>query len=167
MPTKVEKEVPCHRSVSNGRLALKGATDFILSGSFAEDIILICFLNSTLLIRNYSFAVVPTISDLFAVQPTCSDDLLLHFTYEEHFNDVTCHHAIATMYGPGTATLVTDGAHTAVRFDGSSYFEVGAIMNVVGMTDEPISVRFACKNARLRRHPVIYIHIRKRKNEHS
>ncbi|KAK2174415.1 hypothetical protein NP493_806g01009 [Ridgeia piscesae] len=31
--------------------------------------------------------------------PSCSDDLLLYFPYEDHYNDVTCHHAIATQYG--------------------------------------------------------------------
>ncbi|KAK2174411.1 hypothetical protein NP493_806g00001, partial [Ridgeia piscesae] len=33
--------------------------------------------------------------------PTCSSDLLLHFPYEDHYNDVTCHQAIATQYGAG------------------------------------------------------------------
>ena len=34
-----------------------------------------------------------------AVITACSGDLLLYFPYEEHYNDVTCHHAIATLYG--------------------------------------------------------------------
>ncbi|KAI0236837.1 hypothetical protein LSAT2_012606, partial [Lamellibrachia satsuma] len=37
------------------------------------------------------------------IEPTCADNLLLHFPYEDHYNDVTCHHAIATKYGEGVS----------------------------------------------------------------
>ena len=96
----------------------------------------VCFPNPTLLIRTRLPLFHPALV-------TCSDDLVLHFTYEEHFNDMTCNHAIATMYGHGTATLVTDGNHTAVRFDGRSYFEVGATKDVASRDNDVfISVRY-------------------------
>ncbi|KAK2186747.1 hypothetical protein NP493_190g03002 [Ridgeia piscesae] len=57
--------------------------------------------------------------------PSCSDDLLLYFPYEEHYNDVTCHHAIATQYGSDVSLqfdAVRNG-HVAC-FGGESHFEV-------------------------------------------
>ena len=60
-----------------------------------------------------------------SVIPSCSDDLLLYFPYEEHYNDVTCHHAIATQYGSDVSLqfdAVRNG-HVAC-FGGESHFEV-------------------------------------------
>ncbi|KAK2193943.1 hypothetical protein NP493_4g03049 [Ridgeia piscesae] len=57
--------------------------------------------------------------------PQCHDDLLLHFPYEDHYNDVTCHQAIATQYGTGVSIQ-----HDPVRngnvacFAGNTHFEV-------------------------------------------
>ncbi|KAK2181973.1 hypothetical protein NP493_373g02056 [Ridgeia piscesae] len=33
------------------------------------------------------------------VATSCSSDMLLHFPFDDHFNDVTCNHAISTVYG--------------------------------------------------------------------
>ena len=62
---------------------------------------------------------------LVAVMPTCSDDLLLHFPYEDHYNDVTCHKAIATQYGDGVS-LEADAVRggNVACFTGDTHFEV-------------------------------------------
>ena len=63
-----------------------------------------------------------------SVEPTCADDLLLYFPYEDHYNDVTCHHAIATQYGTDVYRK-----HDAARngnvacFGGAAHFEVNWI----------------------------------------
>ena len=59
------------------------------------------------------------------VLQACGDDLLLHFPFDDHFDDVTCHHAQGFPYGEGTVTLVNDPDRGMVaHFDGSSRIEV-------------------------------------------
>ena len=73
---------------------------------------------------------------MVAVIPTCSDDLLLYFPYEEHYNDVTCHKAIATQYGGGVS-LVADaerGGNVAC-FTGDTHFEVSLCRHTLVPTD--------------------------------
>ncbi|KAI0242793.1 hypothetical protein LSAT2_011099, partial [Lamellibrachia satsuma] len=57
---------------------------------------------------------------------SCSDDLLLHFNFENGFTDVTCHHAVANKYGDGTVALTTDPGRLGkvARLDGRGYLEV-------------------------------------------
>ncbi|KAI0242791.1 hypothetical protein LSAT2_011097 [Lamellibrachia satsuma] len=57
---------------------------------------------------------------------SCSDDLLLHFNFENGFTDVTCHHAVANKYGDGTVALMTDPGRPGkvTRLDGRGYLEV-------------------------------------------
>ena len=55
----------------------------------------------------------------------CSDDLLLWFPFDDHFNDVSCHKAIADGCGHGSMTLVDDPGHGQVaKFDGNACLEV-------------------------------------------
>ncbi|KAI0236841.1 hypothetical protein LSAT2_012610 [Lamellibrachia satsuma] len=57
--------------------------------------------------------------------PTCADDLLLHFPYDNHYNDVTCHHAIATQYGTGVSIRFdSDRNGNVACFTGGTHFEV-------------------------------------------
>ncbi|KAI0239669.1 hypothetical protein LSAT2_009631 [Lamellibrachia satsuma] len=57
--------------------------------------------------------------------PTCSDDLLLYFPYEDHYNDVTCHHAIATQYGSNVNIKNDPDRNGNVAcFSGDTHFEV-------------------------------------------
>ncbi|KAI0232633.1 hypothetical protein LSAT2_017057 [Lamellibrachia satsuma] len=59
------------------------------------------------------------------IVPTCSDDLLLYFPYEEHYNDVTCHHAIATQYGQNVDIRPDPIRKGNVAcFGGNTHFEV-------------------------------------------
>ncbi|KAK2151820.1 hypothetical protein NP493_2565g00004 [Ridgeia piscesae] len=59
------------------------------------------------------------------VIPQCEDDLLLYFPYEEHFNDVTCHQAIATQYGSGVSIQFDAERNGNVAcFTGETHFEV-------------------------------------------
>ena len=60
-----------------------------------------------------------------ADETPCVDNLLLHFPFENSFDDVTCHGAVATMYGTGSVELVKDPVHgTVASFDGNAYLEV-------------------------------------------
>ena len=62
---------------------------------------------------------------MFQVIPTCADDLLLHFPYDNHYNDVTCHHAIATQYGTGVSIRFdSDRNGNVACFTGGTHFEV-------------------------------------------
>ena len=64
-------------------------------------------------------------ADLFQVIPQCEDDLLLHVPYEDHYNDVTCHHAVATQYGDGVSLQFDPGRNGNVAcFTGGIHFEV-------------------------------------------
>ncbi|KAI0239671.1 hypothetical protein LSAT2_009633 [Lamellibrachia satsuma] len=57
--------------------------------------------------------------------PTCSDDLLLYFPYEDHYNDVTCHHAIATQHGTDVSRVFDSERRGNVAcFGGQTHFEV-------------------------------------------
>ena len=57
--------------------------------------------------------------------PKCEDDLLLYFPYEDHYNDVTCHHAIATQYGDGVSLQFDPERNGNVAcFTGGTHFEV-------------------------------------------
>ena len=57
--------------------------------------------------------------------PHCEDDLLLHFPYEDHYNDVTCHHAIATQYGDGVSLQYdAERQGNVACFTGGTHFEV-------------------------------------------
>ncbi|KAK2180369.1 hypothetical protein NP493_446g03019 [Ridgeia piscesae] len=60
------------------------------------------------------------------VQPSCADDLLLHFDFENDFNDVTCHNAVANKYGDGAVTRVSDPHRPGkvAMFSGHGYLEV-------------------------------------------
>ena len=61
-----------------------------------------------------------------SVKPMCSDDLLLYFSYEDHYNDVTCHQAIATQYGQGVERRFDPMRKGIVAcFSGQTHFEVG------------------------------------------
>ena len=65
---------------------------------------------------------------LFPVEPTCSDDLLLHFPYNDHFDDVTCHHAKGYAYGDGEVKIVHDTERGQVaEFDGDARLEVCSV----------------------------------------
>ena len=69
---------------------------------------------------------IAVLSNVFhVVSPTCADDLLLHFPYNDHYNDVTCHKAIATLYGDGVS-LVADANRPGkvACFTGQTHFEV-------------------------------------------
>ncbi|KAI0236833.1 hypothetical protein LSAT2_012602 [Lamellibrachia satsuma] len=60
-----------------------------------------------------------------ALIPKCEDDLLLYFPYEDHYNDVTCHHAIATQYGDGVSLQFDPERNGNVAcFTGGTHFEV-------------------------------------------
>ena len=52
--------------------------------------------------------------------------MLLHFPFDDHFDDVTCNHAKTTKYGPGQVTLVWDDERnsTVASFDGRARLEV-------------------------------------------
>ena len=55
----------------------------------------------------------------------CSDELLLWFPFDDNFNDMSCHKAIANRYGDGSVTLVDDPEHGKVAaFEGHAYLEV-------------------------------------------
>ncbi|KAI0208075.1 hypothetical protein LSAT2_007248 [Lamellibrachia satsuma] len=57
--------------------------------------------------------------------PKCEDDLLLYFPYEDHYNDVTCHQAIATQYGNGVSLQFDPERNGNVAcFTGGTHFEV-------------------------------------------
>ncbi|KAK2189371.1 hypothetical protein NP493_108g03006 [Ridgeia piscesae] len=57
--------------------------------------------------------------------PKCDDDLLLHFPYEDHYNDVTCHQAIATQYGVGVSLQFdVDRKSNVACFTGGTHFQV-------------------------------------------
>ncbi|KAK2175222.1 hypothetical protein NP493_743g03045 [Ridgeia piscesae] len=58
------------------------------------------------------------------INPTCADDLLLHFPYEDHYNDVTCHGAVATQYGEGVKKKFDASRRGIVAcFSGKTHFE--------------------------------------------
>ena len=62
---------------------------------------------------------------LFSVEPSCSDDLLLHCPYDVDFDDTTCHHAKGYAYGDGKANIVNDPVRgNVVEFDGNCRIEV-------------------------------------------
>ena len=67
-----------------------------------------------------------------AVVPTCSNDLLLHFDFDNDFNDVTCHNAVANEYGAGTVTLAASSGRTGkvARFNGRGYLEVSRLLMI-------------------------------------
>ena len=57
------------------------------------------------------------------VLQACGDDLLLYFPFDNHFDDVTCRHALGFPYG--NVSLVDDPDRGMVaHFDGSSRIEV-------------------------------------------
>ncbi|KAI0240166.1 hypothetical protein LSAT2_009126 [Lamellibrachia satsuma] len=59
------------------------------------------------------------------IKPMCSDDLLLYFSYEDHYNDVTCHQAVATQYGQGVERRFDPMRKGIVAcFSGQTHFEV-------------------------------------------
>ena len=50
---------------------------------------------------------------------------MLNFTYNEHFDDVSCNHANSILYGDRSgATIQTDGKNTYACFAGKTHFEV-------------------------------------------
>ena len=56
---------------------------------------------------------------------TCKSDPMLHFPYDDHFNDVSCNRALSTTYGDlHGATLHKQGNHKFVCFAGKTNFEV-------------------------------------------
>lgn len=69
-----------------------------------------------------------TIVVAVSVIPSCSDDLLLYFSYEDHYNDVTCHHAIATQYGDNVSRVYNSVRDSKVAcFGGDTHFEVSRL----------------------------------------
>lgn len=78
-------------------------------------------------IINACFAAVTMALSLASVNPTCSDDLLLRFPFEDHYNDVTCHGAVATQYGEGVERKFDAERHgTVACLSGKTHFEVGS-----------------------------------------
>jgi len=70
--------------------------------------------------------------------PHCEDDLLLYFPYEDHYNDVTCHHAIATQYGDGVSLQYdAERQGNVACFTGETHFEVNVIYKCL-LTFAPI-----------------------------
>ena len=68
------------------------------------------------------------LANLFQVIPKCEDDLLLYFPYEDHYNDVTCHQAIATKYGDGVSLQFDPDRNGNVAcFTGGTHFEVNIV----------------------------------------
>jgi len=65
---------------------------------------------------------------LLSVDPTCDNELLLHFPYEIDFDDVTCHKAKGYSYGQdgGHVKIVYDNdrQENVAEFDGKSRIEV-------------------------------------------
>ena len=60
---------------------------------------------------------------------TCKSDPMLHFPYDDHFNDVSCNRALSTTYGDlHGATLHKQGNHKFVCFAGKTNFEVQFII---------------------------------------
>ncbi|KAI0233151.1 hypothetical protein LSAT2_016591 [Lamellibrachia satsuma] len=67
---------------------------------------------------------------LSAIEPNCADELLLHFPYDKHFDDVTCHHAKGYAYGDGKVRIVNDDVRGRVaEFDGASHLQVPFMRN--------------------------------------
>ena len=65
---------------------------------------------------------------LYSVNPTCSNDLLLHVPYEVNFDDVTCHKAKGYAYGDGVAVIVNDADRgNVLKLDGKVRLEVTEI----------------------------------------
>ena len=67
---------------------------------------------------------------LFPVEPTCSNDLLLHFPYDYdvNFDDITCHKAKGYSYGDGEVKIVNDPDRGQVaEFDGDARLEVCSV----------------------------------------
>ena len=58
------------------------------------------------------------------VKDTCKDDMLLHYTFDDTFNDVTCKHAISTIYGKPEFKYSAERGSNVACFDGHSYLEV-------------------------------------------
>ena len=59
------------------------------------------------------------------VPDACSGDLLLHFPFDDNFNDVTCRHAAGHVYGSGVVRIVDDAQRGKVAlFDGAARIEV-------------------------------------------
>ena len=50
----------------------------------------------------------------------CSDDMLLHFPFTDHFNDITCKHAQGDMYGHPVIVYDADLDRKVAEFDGNS-----------------------------------------------
>ena len=66
---------------------------------------------------------------------SCSSDILLHFPYDEHLNDVTCNQAQSVQCGSGNVVLVTDEVRGKVaKFNGDAFLKV------------PFIERFFCRN---------------------
>ena len=66
------------------------------------------------------------------VQP-CDSDMLLHFPYDEHLNDVTCNKAISVQVGSGKVILIADDVRGKVaKFNGNGYLEVPFIRGYFG-----------------------------------
>ena len=60
-----------------------------------------------------------------ATPRTCQSDPMLYFPYDHHYDDVSCTHASATVYGDHNgAKLETDGANKYVCLGGNTHFEV-------------------------------------------
>ncbi|KAI0209107.1 hypothetical protein LSAT2_006170 [Lamellibrachia satsuma] len=72
-----------------------------------------------------------TCVQISTVAPECVDDMLLHFPFDDHFDDVTCNHAKTTKYGPGQVTLVWDDERnsTVASFDGRARLETRFLYN--------------------------------------
>ena len=50
---------------------------------------------------------------------------MLHFPYDDHFNDISCNHAISILYGDKHGAIIQkDGNNKYVCFSGKTHFEV-------------------------------------------
>ena len=71
------------------------------------------------------------LANLIPVIPQCADDLLLHFPYEDHYDDVTCHQAIATKNGDGVSLQFDPERNGNVAcFTGGTHFEVSTAIDI-------------------------------------
>ena len=64
-------------------------------------------------------------TNLVAATKICADDLLLHFPFEDNYDDASCHHAIATQYGCEVGIQYdSTRAGKVACFTGKSHLEV-------------------------------------------
>lgn len=80
------------------------------------------------------------------VEP-CQNEMLLHFPYDKHLNDVTCNKAQSVQVGKGKVILVEDEQRGKVaKFNGNGYLEVPFMRNYfAGNRIDTFSISFFYK----------------------